>query len=139
MPTLTATTNPGHGHSHYITTKIYLLDINNGLPRFHKDVIWNQLEPDKDNRLPERLQNVRSVRDLVINTDHDFTTDEWIQNIVGIFITVSGIEQTIAPDICTKQGSRRFGPRTIVADNAYKGELKQNSREYNRKADQPAP
>lgn len=56
---------------------------------------------------------------------------QWISNMIGLFVFVSGVERTTSAASCDKgvvSNSRRFGDQTVVADNAYKADLKQNYR-----------
>lgn len=73
---IVCTTLSGHDFRHYPTTLEYLQDIDVGLTRFYKDVLANQEELDKDGRIPQSLQNAPPIRDLVMNTDVDFTSDK---------------------------------------------------------------
>lgn len=76
MPLIVCTTHSGQDYRHYATTIAYLRDINTGITTFYKDVIANQPELDKDERIPRSLQDAPPTRDLMINTDVDFTSDK---------------------------------------------------------------
>ncbi|KAJ4425088.1 hypothetical protein N0V82_000142 [Gnomoniopsis sp. IMI 355080] len=128
-------TRSGHNYTGYATSLSYLLDIVGGLPKFYRDVLRNQEELDKDHRIPLSLQNAPPVRDLEMNTDVDFTSDKWISNMIGLFVFVSGDERTLPDQVCAKgaeagngNGSRRFGDRTVIPNNAYVNDLKVNYR-----------
>lgn len=74
MPQLVCTTHSGLDHSHYATTRAYLQDIDQGLEQFYRNIVNNQVELDK--YIPQSLQNTAPARDLLINTDAEFTTDQ---------------------------------------------------------------